>query len=171
MGGITVWIKNRFLAGRCLKGIQITARDIPLKPIKQADISSDIQHFVETDVTLGIFVVLICIVDSGNHNRPSLSGPSIPCPRVETRDRHEAPLPVKTETGVLKKKGRQNNRYIGVLHRAGRNTPRTECPDKAKWFCSMSGHKRSLRAGPGSGGIYIFGSTSSLFRLTLVLKP
>ena len=53
MGGITVWIKNRFLAGRCLKGIQITARDIPLKPIKQADISSDIQHFVETDVTLG----------------------------------------------------------------------------------------------------------------------
>ena len=87
----------------------------------------------------------------GEHNRPSLSGPSIPCPRVETRDRHEAPLPVKTETGVLKKKGRQNNRYIGVLHRAGRNTPRTECPDKAKWFCSMSGHKRSLRAGPGSG--------------------
>ena len=93
----------------------------------------------------------------GGHNRPSLSGPSIPCPRVETRDRHEAPLPVKTETGVLKKKGRQNNRYIGVLHRAARNTPRTEYPDKAKWFCSMSGHKRSLRAGPGSGGIYIFG--------------
>ena len=66
MGGITVWIKNRFLAGRCLKGIQITARNIPLKPIKQAVIPSDIQHFVETDVTLGIFVVLICIVDSGD---------------------------------------------------------------------------------------------------------
>lgn len=112
MGGITVWIKNRFLAGRCLKGIQITARDIPLKPIKQADISSDIQHFVETGCYLGYIRCTHMHRRFGGHNRPSLSGPSIPCPRVETRDRHEAPLPVKTETGVLKRKG---GRITGIL--------------------------------------------------------